>query len=235
METKPEMQRMIQEKEVAGLLAALAGGDAAQVCAQLAGVLAGPCPETLTLLLMEERLAPYGLPGRALRSAARPEQVLLPLNAVPAVPLLRWWALLRLTGAFVPRVKAAFGWDELLVRRLEQLDVWYCAGMPQTCGELKRRLQQALPVDAAAAFAAFAALAPDYAALPAAYADLLASGEPFRESDLRITDAELMTEGVPRRRLARVRRCLLEAVLDAPELNVWPVLAQMARSLRWMA
>lgn len=236
MENGSEMQKERAEQALAGLLEALAGRSAARVCAQLAGVLAGPCPETLTLLLQEERLAPYGLPGRALRRAAHPEQVLLPLKAVPAVPLLRWWALLRLTEAFVPRVADAFGWDKLLVHRLAQLDDWYCKGMPQSRSTLKRRLQHPLPVDAAQAFDAFAALSPEeYAGLPAAYDALLASGEPFRTSDLRITDAELLAEGVPHRRLARVRQCLLEAVLDAPELNVWPTLAQMARALRWLA
>ncbi len=232
MEKEPEMHDQQDGQALTQLLEVLADGNAAPVCAQLAGVLVGPCPEALTLLLQEKRLAPYGLPGDAFDRAARPERVLLPLKEVPAVPLLRWWALLRLTEAFVPRVAAAFGWDGLLVRRLAQLDDWYCGGMPQGRSALKHRLQSPLPVEAADAFAAFAALSAEYAQLPAAYQALLDSGEPFRLEHLRITVPELMAEGVPCRKLERVRGCLLESVLDAPELNVWPTLAQMARSLR---
>lgn len=236
MEKGAETQKNRQNQEPGQacepLLTALEEGDAAAVCAELAGVLAGPYPAALTLLVQEGRLARYGLRGEALARAARPEQVLARLEAVPAVPLLRWWALLRLTEAFVPRSARAFGWDPLLVRRLGQLDDWYCGGMPEDRPALKHRLQKPLPVAPEAAFAAFAALSAEYAALPEEYAALLASREPFREKDLRITDAELLTEGVPRHKLAAVRRCLLQAVLDAPELNVWPTLAEMARALR---
>lgn len=49
---------------------------------------------------------------------------------------------------------------------------------------------------------------------------------------LRITDAELLAEGIPLKKLEDVRRCLLQAVNDSPELNVWPTLVEMARSLK---
>lgn len=232
MEKELELKNGEPAVELSPLLEALAGSSPAQVCAQLAGVLAGPYPASLTLLLLEGRLARYGLPGHALKRAARPERVLLPLEAVPAVPLLRWWGLLRLTEAFVPRVASAFGWDKLMVQRLGQLDNWYCGGMPEDRNALKHRLQQPLPVGTEDALATFAALSPEYVALPAEYAALLDSGEPFREEELCITDAELRAVGVPRRRLAAMRQCLLEAVLDTPALNTRPMLTQMAESLR---
>lgn len=49
---------------------------------------------------------------------------------------------------------------------------------------------------------------------------------------LNITDAELLAEGVPVKKLADVRRCLEQAVADTPALNVWPTLAEMARALK---
>jgi hypothetical protein len=51
---------------------------------------------------------------------------------------------------------------------------------------------------------------------------------------VRISDAELMLEGVPCHKLNAVRQALLEAVLHAPELNVWPSLAALARKTRWI-
>jgi hypothetical protein len=194
-----------------------------EVCARMAGVLTSNAPEALAPLLAEGKLAAYGFAPKEV-----PELTLL--AAVPPVPLLRWWALLHLTDAFAPRVAREFGWDALFSKRLEQLDAWYCGGMPADRDALKDRLQAQLPVEAADAFAAFAAVSPGFAALPEEYAALLASGEPFRLQDVRISDVELMLEGVPRRKLEAVRKALLEAVLHAPQWNVWPSLAELARA-----
>jgi hypothetical protein len=225
--------------EAAALRAALAGETprAEEVCARMAGVLASDAPEALAPLLAEGKLAAYGFAAPAAAEAEhapRELDALAPLSQIPPVPLLRWWGLLHLADAFLPRVQRAFGWDALFARRLEQLDAWYSGGMPADRDALKDRLQAQLPVAAEDAFAAFAAIAPEFAALPEAYAALLASGEPFRLQDVRISDAELMLEGVPRHKLKAVRQALLEAVLHAPELNVWPTLAALARKARWI-
>jgi hypothetical protein len=241
----PEPEKMPGEAgaqdtpEVVALRAALEGETprAEEICARMAGVLASDTPQALRPLLAEGRLAAYGFAAPAAAEAENTPQepdALAPLSQIPAVPLLRWWALLHLTGAFLPRVRRAFGWDTLFEKRLAQLDAWYSGGMPADRDALKDRLQAQLPVAAEDAFAAFAAIAPEFAALPEAYAALLASGEPFRLQDVRISDAELMLEGVPRHKLKAVRQALLEAVLHAPELNVWPTLAALARKARWI-
>jgi hypothetical protein len=195
-------------------------------------VLASDTPQALAPLLAEGKLAAYGFAALAEPGNAPDPDALAPLANVPPVPLLRWWALLHLTDAFLPRVWRAFGWDALFETRLAQLDAWHNGGMPPDRDALKDRLQAQLPVEAADAFAAFAAVAPQFAALPQAYAALLDSGEPFRPQDVRISDAELMLEGVPRHKLNAVRQALLEAVLHAPELNVWPTLAALARETK---
>jgi hypothetical protein len=236
----PEPEKMPGEAgaqdtpEAAALRAALEceAPRAEEICARMAGVLASDTPQALRPLLAEGKLAAYGFAAPAAAGSENAPQELAPLSQIPPVPLLRWWALLHLTDAFLPRVRRAFGWDALFEKRLAQLDAWYSGGMPADRDALKDRLQAQLPVAAEDAFAAFAALAPEFAALPGAYAALLASGEPFRPQDVRISDAELMLEGVPRRKLEAVRQALLEAVLHAPEMNVWPTLAALARAAR---
>jgi hypothetical protein len=223
--------------QAAALRAALAceapdAPNAEEICARMAGVLVSETPQALAPLLADGQLAAYGFAASA--ESENTPQALAPLAQIPPVPLLRWWALLHLTDAFLPRVRRAFGWDALFEKRLAQLDAWYNGGMPPTRDALKDRLQAQLPVAAEDAFAAFAAIAPDFAALPEEYAALLASGEPFRPQDVRISDAELMLEGVPRHKLNAVRQALLEAVLHAPELNVWPSLAALAREMKWL-
>jgi hypothetical protein len=221
--------------QVVALRAALAceAPNAEAICARMAGVLASDTPQALAPLLAEGKLAAYGFAAPAgSENAPRDLAALEPLSKVPPVPLLRWWALMHRTDAFWPRVRRAFGWDALFEKRLAQLDAWYNGGMPPDRDALKDRLQAQLPVPAEDAFAAFAALAPEFATLPEAYAALLASGEPFRPQDVRISDAELMLEGVPRHKLNAVRQALLEAVLHAPELNVWPTLAALARKTK---
>lgn len=202
----------------------------AQVCARIAGMLVASSVQPLAEQLAQGCFTSYGL-----KSTALPADFCARLETVPAVPLVRWWALLRLTDAFAPRVADAFDWDVVFLERLEALDHWFCCGMPATRNELKHRLQTPLPVEPETAFAAYAALSDAFTTLPAEYAALLESGEPFRPQDLRITDAELLCEGVPQYKLDTVRQCLLQAVLDAPALNVWTTLAQMAHKLRWIA
>jgi hypothetical protein len=223
--------------EAAALREALAceAPNAGEICARMAGVLAFEAPEALVPLLAEGKLAAYGFAAPA-KSENTPRDLaaLALLSKVPPVPLLRWWGLLHLTDAFLPRVQRAFGWDAQFVKRLAQLDAWYNGGMPADRDALKDRLQAQLPVEAEDAFAAFAAIAPEFAALPQAYAALLASGEPFRPQDVHISDVELMLESVPRHKLDAVRQALLEAVLHAPEMNVWPTLAALARKTKWL-
>lgn len=206
-------------------LAAVSGQ---RVRGELEKALAGPRPGALAPLIAAGGLAAFGLPGAAL--AGRPDE-LAALDEVPAVPLCRWWALLRLTQASLPRAAKAFGFGRGFCRDIQALDGFYTAGCPADRHALKRRLLTALPAPVEDVAYTMAAVDPAFAGLPGQYAYLCASGEPWRKDQLAITPAELLTLGVPPKRIGAVQACLLRAVVDTPALNVWPTLAQMARGL----
>ena len=204
---------------------------APRVRGELNKALHGPRPSALAPLIAAGGLEAFAIPAGALRDAP---QALVPLDAVPQSILCRWWALLRLTGADAARAAAVFSFGRSFTRDYARLDELYAAGMPADAHALKRLLMDGLPFPFADAAETFAALSPAYAGLPALYAALRASGEPYLAAQLCITPAELLTEGVPAKKIGAVQKCLLRAVIDTPSLNVWPVMAQMARSLRDM-
>ena len=203
---------------------------APQVRAQLEAALMGARPSALWPLVACGALRPFGLWYAGLPA---PEQnPLLPLDAVPAVPVLRWWALAKLCGCGLYRLQTALAQSERFARATNRLQAFYREGMPADRHALRRRLMEPLPGGDEAALLTFAAVDAAFDALPGLYAAVAARREPYRVEHLRITPAELLAEGVPAGKLAAVQRCLLQAVVDTPELNVWPVLAQMAKSLR---
>lgn len=208
---------------------------AQRVRGELEKALAGGRPSALWPLIRADGLAAFGigwLPAypQAEEGETR-ENPLLPLDAVPAVPLLRWWALLRLTGSDPRRVAKIFDFGRGFQRDYARLAGLFAMGMPADRHTLKLRLMEGVPFAMEDAALAFAALEPAFAGLPELYRQLTESGEPYRKEDLRITPAELLTEGVPARKIGAVQKCLLKAVVDSPELNVWPTLAQMAKAL----
>lgn len=236
-------------REALRLAATLDCVSAQRVRAELEKALAGGRPSALWPLIQAGGLAGFGIgmtPEQAEKiaffaqeeAAARQppagpekENPLLALDAVPAVPLLRWWALLRLTCSNPYRAAKIFDFGKGFQRDYARLSALFAEGMPADRHALKLWLMRGLPLGAADVAAAFAAVEPGFAGLPALYRQLEESGEPYRKEQLRITAAELLTEGVPARKIGAVQKCLLKAVIDSPELNVWPTLAQMARAL----
>jgi tRNA nucleotidyltransferase (CCA-adding enzyme) len=191
----------------------------------------GTRPSRLAPLLAMNGLSAFGLSGERLRAAPN---ALGPLDAVPGSMLCRWWALLHLTGSDAHKCAQVFDFGRSFVRDFARMDTLYDAGCPADRHALKLALMDPPPFSFADAADTFAAINPAFAPLPALYESLCKSGEPYRIAQLAITAPELMVEGVPGRRIGRVQQCLLKAVIDTPEMNVYPMLAQMARSLKHM-
>ena len=208
---------------------------ARQVHTELEKALTGARPSALWPLIATGGLRPFGLwaePEVIKQAQAAGQNPLAPLDAVPAVPLLRWWVLAKLCGCGLYRLETALGLSRTFARDANRLDGFYAAGMPADRQQLKQRLMNPPPVPDDALMLALAAVDPAFEELPGLYAALAASREPYRVQHLRITPAELLTEGVPAKKIGAVQQCLVQAVVDSPELNVWPTLARMAKSLK---
>lgn len=221
----PELETERAALALAPTLAAVSGQ---RVREELNKALAGPRPSALGPLLAADGLAAFGLRGGALR--VDPD-ALAPLDQVPPDLLCRWWALLRLTDSSLPAVRRAFDFGRNFCRAVEKLDGWCTGGCPADRHALKLLLMDPPPFSVEDAIRALAAVSPEFAEMPEQYAYLCASGEPYRKEQLAITPAELLALGVPGRKIGAVQRCLLKAVIDTPEWNVWPTLAHMAEGL----
>ncbi|MCI2046370.1 MAG: CCA tRNA nucleotidyltransferase [Faecalibacterium sp.] len=195
--------------------------------------LAAQAQETAGTKEAAETVKAAGFSGAQLKMPA-PADLLAPLDAVPQSLLCRWWALIHLTGSDAHKCAEAFCFGRSFCKDFARLDDWFDAGCPQDVHALKLALLAPVPFSAADAAETFAAISPAFAPLPALYAALRKSGEPYQKEQLAITAPELMVEGVPGRCIGRVQQCLLKAVIDTPEMNNYPTLAQMARSLKHM-
>lgn len=204
---------------------------AQRVRGELNKALAGLRPSALAPLIGAGGLAAFGIPAENLRGGA---QALAPLDAVPESLLCRWWALLHLTGADAHRAAAVFDFGRSFVRDFARLDALYAAGCPADRRALKLQLLDLPQFPFADAAETFAAVDPAFVPLPGLFAGLCASREPYRCDQLAITPPELLVEGIPGRKIGAVQKCLLKAVIGTPELNVYPTLAQLAKSLAGM-
>jgi len=210
----------------------LAGVSAPRVRAELNKLLTGPRPSALWPLLQAGGLQSFGLYADALYPQA--QNPLAALDTVPANLLCRWWALVRLTGSNAFKAAQVFDFGKTFRRDYARLDALFAGGMPADLHALKLQLMDGVPFDYADVAETFAAVDAAFAGLPALYRQLKESRQPYLKEHLRITPAELLTEGVPARKIGAVQRCLVKAVVDTPELNVWPTLAQMAKALHRM-
>lgn len=164
----------------------------------------------------------FGLPGVRFE---------LPLQAMPAQMLLRWWGLIRACGGRPERVVRGFEFSPSFQRDLERLDELYFAPPPASLRELKQQLRQPLPQREEELFAAFAAVDPGFEPRCALLRQLRASGEPYTSEMLAIRPASLRALGLSGGSIAPVRELLLDAVIRAPELNRYETLARMAVEL----
>lgn len=179
-------------------------------------------PQAVYLPVRAGRLARFGL--RQLRFE-------LPLQALPAQMLLRWWGLIRACGGRPAQVVQGFGFSRSFQRDLERLDELYFAPQPASLRELKQQLRQPLPQPAEELYTAFAALDPRFKERCALLERLQASGEAYTLEMLAIRPASLRALGLPGDRVGPVRELLLDAVIRAPALNRYETLAKMATEL----
>lgn len=213
----------------------LAAVSAQRVRGELNKACHGPRPSALAPLIAADGLTAFGLSGEALRAhPVSPLAALAPLDTVPDDLLCRWWALFKLTHSDAYRAGKVFDFGRSFVRDFSRMDELYAAGCPQDRHALKRALLVPVPFSFADAADTFAAVDAAFAPLPALWRGLCESREPYRREQLAITAPELLVEGIPNRRIGAVQECLLKAVIDTPALNVYPTLAQMAKSLRGM-
>lgn len=218
----------IEEETLTAALAAAPGLAALRretVRDELNNALTGRAPAALAPLAGCGGLAPFGIDC----PAGLPD--LTALGRIPAGLLCRWWAFFRLTGApLAAAEQLALG--RSLQADIARLDALFLAGPPRDRLSLKRQLAQGVPLDYAELAAAFAALDAGFESAAGLYAQLLRSGEPFRPGQLAITEAGLLAEGVRPKRLHRTHRRLLDAVVEQPSLNSYPVLAGLARQMQ---
>lgn len=179
-------------------------------------------PQAVYLPARAGCLGRFGLPGVRFE---------LPLQALPAQMLLRWWGLIRACGGRPARVVRGFGFSPSFQRDLERLDELYFAPPPASLRELKQQLRQPLPQREEELFAAFAAVDPGFEPRCALLRQLRASGEPYTPEMLAIRPASLRALGLSGGSIAPVRELLLDAVIRAPELNRYETLARMAVEL----
>ncbi len=216
-----------QETETAALELAHTLGtvSAPRVRGELTKALAGARPSALMPLIQAGGLSEFAIPPQQ-------DLSLESLDKMPHNALCRWWAFLRLTGADAKAVGKVFDFGRNFMRDLARMDALYLVGCPTDRHAMKLALMEELPFSAEEAFSTFAALDDSFTNAPTLYRELVESGEPYQKAHLRITPAELLVEGVPGRKISQVQKCLVKAVVDTPELNVYPTLAQMAKGLR---
>lgn len=218
----------VQESTLAAALAApgISALSGEQVRNELNNALTGRAPSALAPLLGCGALAPFGIPAPGgLPSLAA-------LDAAPPGLLCRWWAFLRLAGAPLADAAEHLAFGGSFLADAARLDALFSAGPPQDRLALKRQLAGGVPLDYAELAAAFAALDPAFAPAAGLYAELLASGEPFRPEQLAVTEPGLLAEGVRAKRLHQTHLRLLDAVIEQPSLNQYPILAGLARQMQ---
>lgn len=202
---------------------ALVRADPCRLRDELNLALTGPCPQALAPLVQAGALRGVGIEARC--------ACLHPLAQAPDGLLARWWLFLRLCGADAAQALRRMRLGQSFGRDFERLEALFRAGPPADRLGLKRLLAGGSPLPAGDLAALFSLADPAWARLEPLYRELAASGEPFCAGQLAVTAAGLIGEGVPARKADRVLEMLLRVVVEQPELNSWPVLAQLGRSL----
>lgn len=185
--------------------------------------LTGPCPQALAPLVQAGALKGLGIAPRC--------ACLHPLAQAPDSLLGRWWLFLRLCEADAAQALRRTQPGQSFCRDFERLENLFQAGAPADRPALKRALTGGAPLPVGEMAALFALADPAWARVEPLYQELLVSGEPFLPDQLAVTAAGLIGEGVPARKADRVLAVLLQLVVEQPQLNSWPVLAQLGRSL----
>ena len=118
-----------------------------------------------------------------------------------------------------------------LVKGLSVYDSLRRTSPPKTKRDLKLLLAPLPRFDFAAAANTFAVFDKRWQGTSALYEQLEASGEPYRMKQLAVTAPELLQAGIPKRKISGVMPKLLTAVCKAPEINTYPALCALAKTL----
>ena len=153
------------------------------------------------------------------------------LDRVPRTMLCRWWGFFQRTHLPPRSVRVRFALEENFLRNIVSMQELYRLGPARTTEELERRLLRGLPFAYGDAVRSFAALDPAFAEEPALFDALCQRGGIWSREQLAVTGAELLNEGIPRRKIDGVLDALLRTVSRSPELNTWPVLTALARQM----
>ena len=189
---------------------------------ELNRALTGPCPQALAPLVQAGGLRGVGIRGCA---------CLHPLAQAPSGLLSRWWLFLRLCGADAEQAARRMKLGQSFCQDYARLDELFQGGPPADRLALKRCLADGEPLPGDEMAALFGLLAPGWDPVAGLYRELVMSREPFRVEQLAVTRAELLAAGVSARKAGKVLTLLLKVVVEQPQLNVAPVLAQLGRSL----
>lgn len=197
---------------------------AAVVRSALQNILLSPRPEAIAPLLARGVLTPFGL--------RMGEVCLHELAKVPCAMEVRWWRFLRLVGADYRTVCDRLGFAPAFAAALAGLDkLSGVQVLPETVLELKLLLSALPELDYEAAVKTLALEDARWESQLVLYDRLYRSGEPYRMRELAITVGQLAVLGIRDKRAAWVQRQLLEAVIKSPEINQYPALEMLARTL----
>ena len=154
------------------------------------------------------------------------------LAKTPCTMETRWWRFLRLMRADYNAVCEKMGFSELFARTLAGMDRLAAMPiLPKTMEELKMALSEEPDLDYGAFARAMEVEDPRWAGQAAMFDKLYRSGAPYRFDQLAISAGQLAVLGIRDQKAAWVVRKLLDAVIKTPELNSYPPLEMMARTL----
>ena len=213
-----ETERAALEKS-----AALAKIPSARVRAEVQKALLSPAPSALSPLVSAGALLPFGIPA----SAGLPL-----LDKVPAAMLLRWWALLCMTGASARFVCSSLQFSADFEKDLEALFTLYGAGPSQNIKQLKQKLRHGAPLPYGEIAAAFFALDSAFLREGALFEELAESGEAYNVKMLALGGGDLACRGFRGKEISQTLELLLDAVIEAPSLNRHGALLGLAQNLR---
>lgn len=194
-----------------------------KVFAAVDGILLSQHPETLAPLIASGGLEAFGI--KEIRGC------LSTLNDVPARQVTRWWALAHICKAKCNTICKTLNTPPTLTTGLTVYEKLWHTSPPKATRDLKLLLAPLPRFDFGAAADTFAVFDSRWQGGGALYAQLEASGEPYRMKQLAVTAPELLQIGIPRRKIAGVMPKLLTAVCKAPTVNTYPALCALAKTL----
>lgn len=182
---------------------------AERVRGEVEQILLSQAPEVLQEPVRLGVLERYGLHGT---------HGLGPLAEIPAVLLVRWWALAVLCRADTDEVAVGFGFSKTDAAQLREYTKLYRLGRSLDAVDLKMKLRHSL-VNYAPLASAFETLSADFAGEVPLYEALRASEEPYRLAQLAVNGDDLRLYGIRGKQCGAVLDELLKIVIKDPQMN----------------